>query len=117
MITVLPLGLVRHIGDSYITILTWNAAKGELVLRLDKDIGPESGLIRISGVTHVNLPPRLGLAGISCGGLERLPPGYLATHRPMDATLDTDELAFVFHGSWGETYFVVAKAITYEVLA
>jgi len=111
----LPPSLMRYLPDSELEILSWDGAPRELTIRITKDIGPEVGLIRFSGVTHVNLPPQLGIAGIEIGGLNDLPPNYLSLYRPDDKVLDECEKVFLIHGSWGEEYFVIAQKLEYEV--
>ena len=64
--------LMRHLADATVEVVSWSAASGELLLRIRKDIGPESGLLRFAGVVVVCLPPRLTIAAL------------IATHRSVD---------------------------------
>jgi hypothetical protein len=67
----------------------------ELLLRIRKGIGPESGLVLFGGVGVVCLPPRFTIAAL------------VATHRDGDDTL------FEFAEAWGESYRVVASSVEY----
>jgi hypothetical protein len=111
----LPEQLTKYLPDSELELLWWNPSRRELGLRLQKEIGPEAGVLRFGGVSHINLPPRLTIAGISCGGLAELPGDYLAKYRPGDKALDPDECAFIIRGSWGDEWFVVACSIDYQI--
>jgi hypothetical protein len=71
----LPPALMRHLADAQVEVVSWSAASGELVLRVRKEIGPESGLLRFGGVGVVHLPPRFTIAAL------------VATHRGGEDTL------------------------------
>ena len=91
----LPPALMRHLADATVEVVSWSAASGELLLRIRKDIGPESGLLRFAGVVVVYLPRRLTIAAL------------IATHRGGDDTL------FEITEAWGESYKVVASSVEY----
>src|SRR6516164_7905064 len=108
----LPSRLTKHLADSEIELLWWDPTKCELGLRVRKDIGPETGIVRFSAVSHINLPPRLTVEALTCSGSEDLPSDYFEKYRPGDKSLDPDECLFTFHGSWGDAWFVVACSIS-----
>ena len=92
----LPPALVRHLADATVEVVSWSPAFGELLLRIRKEIGPESGLLRLGGVVVVYLPPRFTIAAL------------VATHRDGDNTL------FEIAEAWGESYRVVASSMEYD---
>ena len=51
----LPKELLRNLADSTLEITEWNRASASLTLRLTKEIGPETGTIRFTDVSHINL--------------------------------------------------------------
>lgn len=110
----LPSALTRNLADAEIEVVAWAGAEARLILRVTKEIGLESGLLTFAGVSHVNLPPRLTVRGIDCGGLEHLPDGYLKAFRPGDRSLDPGDRVFVLRGSWGPVYYVVAESAAYQ---
>jgi hypothetical protein len=110
----LPPILMRHIADAEVEVISWAGAEGRLMMRVTKEIGPEVGLLTFSGVSHVNLAPRLTVEGIECGGLEPLPDGYLDAFCPGDRSLGEGERVFVLRGSWGPMYCVVAESVAYQ---
>jgi len=65
----------------------------------------------------VNLPSLLTISGIECRGEDGLPSGFFETYRPNDQHLDPDERVYLFHGAWGEEFFVVAENLEYRTTA
>jgi hypothetical protein len=86
---------MRYLADATVEVVSWSAASGELLLRIRKEIGPESGLLRFGGVVLVHLPPRFTIAAL------------VATHR------DGDDVEFEIAEAWGESYRVVASSVEY----
>lgn len=111
----LPTILLRYLPDSEMKVLSWDGEAGVLLIQLVKEIGPETGVLRFDGVTHVNLPPRLAIGGIGCGKLEDLPSDFLEKYRHGDKSLGPQEVAYIIQGSWGEEFFVIAERIDYTV--
>ena len=92
----LPPALMWHLADATVEVVSWSAASGELLLRIHKEIGPETGLLRFGGVVVVHLPPRFTIAAIA------------ATHR------GGDDVQFEIAEAWGESYRVVASSVEYD---
>ncbi len=111
----LPTALLRYLADAHLHVLSWDGPAGVLLVKVTKDIGPETGLITFNGVSHINLPPQLEIAGIDCGTLNDLPPNFLGTYRPGDQSLDPEEVVYLVHGSWGEEFFVIASSVEYVI--
>lgn len=104
MSSTLPQSLTKNLSDAEAEVVSWPAETRELVLRLRKDIGEQSGLLRFLGVGRVNLVPRLTLAGIFRGGPDI---GGVA--------VETGETAFVLEEALGATYYVVAASFEYSI--
>jgi hypothetical protein len=92
---ILPPALMRFLADATVEVVSWSAASGELLLRIRKEIGPESGLLRFGGVGVVHLPPRFTIAAL------------VATQR------GDDDMLFEIAEAWGESYRVVASSVEY----
>ncbi len=100
----LPASLTRCLADAEVEVVSWSAESGELLLRVRKEIGPEVGLLRLGGISHVNLASRFTVAGLTrseqgFGGME----------------LGASESVFVFEEAWGASYLVVAESIGYTI--
>lgn len=109
-----PIALLRYLADSDLQVVSWDGSTAVLLLKLTKEIGPETGIIKFSGVSHVNLPPLLGISGIERKHRDELPIDFLNAYRPNDRSLDAEEMAYLIHGSWGEEFVVIAQQIEYE---
>jgi hypothetical protein len=92
---ILPPALMRFLADATVEVVSWSAASGELLLRIRKEIVPESGLLRFGGVGVVHLPPRFTIAAL------------VATQR------GEDDMLFEIVEAWGESYRVVASSVEY----
>jgi len=95
----LPSTLMQSLPDAEIEVVSWSAATQELVLRVSKDMGNETGLLRFDGVAVVHLPPRFTVASLS------------------ESVQDDGDTKFAFEEAWGESYFVVADSISYTISA
>lgn len=101
----LPVSLTKNLSDAELEVVSWSAATQLLVLSIRKDIGPESGVLKFSGVSYVGLVPRLTLSGIS-----------ITNVAPNGVPIDESETVFEFSEAWGGSYCVVAESVAYEVL-
>jgi hypothetical protein len=93
----LPPLLMRHLADANVEVLSWSAQSEQLVLRVRKEIGPETGLLRFGGVCQVNLPSRMTLAGIRIDENNR------------------NETTFILEEAWGASHFIVAESVSYQL--
>ena len=108
------MALLKNLADSELRVLFWNGTAGVLFISVTKELGAEIGVMKFDGVSHVNLPPRLGTSGIDFGSLDDLPKNFIEIYRPGDQGLEAEDNAYLIHGSWGEEYFVIAEGIEYE---
>lgn len=109
----LPATLLRYLADSQLEVRLWD--KNKLVLKIVKDVGGESGLLTFHDVSHVNLPPRLEVAGITVVDPNEILSHFFDLHRPNDRQLDVGERFYLISGSWDESYFVIAAAVEYSI--
>ncbi|MGL6073872.1 MAG: hypothetical protein ACRC8S_06905 [Fimbriiglobus sp.] len=95
MSAILPPALMRYLADASVEVMSWSAESGVLVLRIHKEIGPESGLLRFCGVVSVHLPPRFTIETLT------------AMRQGREDTM------FEITGVWGESYMIVADSVEY----
>jgi hypothetical protein len=105
---------MKGLADSQAIVDRWEAETGRLVLRIEKEIGPEVGFLTFSGVLHVNLPARFTLGGLEAGGHELLREED-STAAGLVASHDATERVFVLHESWGGNYWIVAELMEYRI--
>lgn len=103
----LPKDLMKNISDSEVEVLSWSAESQELKLLIEKELGPESGIITFSGVSLVHMPPRISLESISIVALES---EYL-----KKISLQENENIYLLNESWGDEFYVVAESIEYDI--
>jgi hypothetical protein len=73
---------------------------------IEKEVGPESGIITFSGVGLVHMSPRISLESISIAVRES---EYL-----KEVSLQENESLYLLHESWGYEFYVVAESIEYD---
>jgi len=112
----LPDALQRYLADSELAVTSWRCDTGELTLKVEKDIGPETGRLAFRGVTHVNLPPALTVESIEVRTAETAPVDFWTVGTPRKSELGDSDYIFLVFESFGGRFFVVAEGIEYEIL-
>ena len=105
----LPEHFVINIADAECSVASWDATSSQFVLKIEKDIGPESGVLVFSGVSFVNMPPEFIVAFVA-SSRQQVPdfPGV----SPED-----DEFLFLFQEAWGRVFYVLAERADYSITA
>ena len=106
-ISKLPDSLTNCLADSQAEVMSWSADSGTLVLRITKEIGPEAGELRLTGVGYVSLQPRFELSGVALYDKQ--------FHDYPSLCLETDEIALALHDSEGHVHLVVAESLDYVI--
>jgi len=112
----LPDALQSYLPDSELVVTSWSNGADELTLKVEKDLGPETGRLSFRGVLQVNLPPSLTIDGIEKHTPDSVPPDFWHAGTPKKSELGDSDFIFLLFGSFGGRYFVVAESIAYEVL-
>src|SRR3954453_9853231 len=107
----LPKELLRNLADSTLEIMEGNPSSSSLTLRLTKEIGLETGTIRFTDVSHINLSPRTLVAGI-----EKVLPSDMMNYWPGSPDYGNNDSVYLIHESWGGRSFIVATGIEYARL-
>ena len=103
----LPDHFLTHLADAECWVSAWDATSSELVLTIEKDIGPEAGLLTFYGVSFVSMPPRFTIIAATSSRQE-VPdfPGI----RP-----EGDECIYVFQDAWSRAYYILAESARYDI--
>lgn len=109
----LPEQLRRYLPDSEFRVVAWNS--DELVIEVEKEIGPETGIAKFSGVSFVNLPTIMTVYSMQVKSPKDLSSDFWNASTPDSRDLETDDLVFIIESSWGGRQFVIAKSLAYEV--
>jgi hypothetical protein len=111
----LPIALTRYFADSRIDIESFAENQNTLTLRIEKEIGPETGIITFRHVSFMCLPQSM--------------PGEAMRAKPVSAAgtefwsrcllesdwFDPDDNLFEIYSQDGPVYFVVAKSVDYAI--
>lgn len=101
----IPSDLKRYLADAELEVIRWDGTRGDLDIRVTKEIGPETGTLFFRDVSYLALTPWLTVQSIMLGDRSEHPDG----HAP-----DEDESIFWIHSAWGQQYCVIAKSIDYQ---
>ena len=112
----IPQALGRYFADSTLRFLSFDADSGEASLSIEKEIGPESGIIRVFGASYVSLPDCFAGDGIDAVPVADLTESFwnqTPCHRDL---VEHDQTVFQFFDQDGAMHFLVADSITYDIV-
>lgn len=112
----LPTELTRYFADSQLRVESYSDADRRLVVRIEKEIGPETGLIDFRQVSFVALPTALPGDGMRAHAIDDANPEFWVRSMLLREDLEADDVLFEIFSQDGPTYYVVAKSIAYEVV-
>jgi hypothetical protein len=87
-----------------------------LAVRITKDIGPETGIIRFRQVSFLSLPTALPGQSIRSRPISEAGMGFWSVCRLDRDWFDTDDVVFEIESQDGVVYYVSAKSLDYEVM-
>jgi hypothetical protein len=96
---------------------SFTRSENVLVIRIVKDIGPETGIIVFRQVTFMSLPTSMPGETIRVRPVCEAGPDFWARCQLAHDWFDSDDMAFEIESQDGPVYFVVAKTVGYEVMA
>ena len=113
----LPVELTRYFHDSRLEVESYTRAERLLTVRIEKEIGPETGLIIFQQITFISLPMIMpGESMIARTASEATPEFW--TRCLLDYhELEPDDVVFEIVSQDGPVYFVVAKSVDYKIMA
>ena len=86
-------------------------------MRIDKEIGPESGLITFREVSFLSIHQRFPGDAIEGTPVSELPEKFWSRYPVYTDCLEPDDVAFQIYDQEGPVHLVVAKSVSYEFLA
>ena len=110
-----PVALIRYFHDSQLALLSYDKLGRVLTIRIEKEIGPEVGLIRFSHVSFVLLPTAIPGEAIRSYALREADESFWIRCQLDEREFENDDLVYEIESQDGPKYFVVAKSITYDV--
>jgi hypothetical protein len=113
---VLPIELTRYFADSQLNVESFTRGENSLAVRIEKEIGPESGIIVFRQVSFVSLPTVVPSESIRSRLMSEAGPEFWSVCRLDRDWFDPDDVLFEVESQDGPVYFVVAKSIAYDVM-
>jgi hypothetical protein len=114
---VLPVALTRYFADSRLEVESFTRGENTLILRIEKDIGPETGIIVFRQVSCLFLPTSVPGESMRSYMVNQAGSEFWSRCRLADDWFDPDDVVFEIESQDGPPYFVVAKSLSYEVVA
>ena len=113
----IPIALRRYFADSWLSVAEYKAEHRTLAVEIEKDIGPEKGIIRFVEVRFLSLPTSFNGEDIRAYPLAAAPGDFWMRGASRDC-LDGDETVFeLLDQDVSQSHFVAAKSIEYEILS
>ncbi|MBA4016513.1 MAG: hypothetical protein C0483_04940 [Pirellula sp.] len=88
-----------------------------LAVRIEKEIGPETGIIKFRQVAFMSLPTYLPGESIRSRLIAEAEVDFWSRCKLDRNEFDKDDILFEIESQDGPVYFVVAKSLDYEILA
>ncbi len=117
MNAVLPVQLTRYFADSRLEVSSFTRGENTLTVRVEKEIGPETGILTFRQVSFLSMPTALPGVSMRYRQISDAGPEFWTICRMDQSDFDPDDVVFEIESLDGPVYFVVAKSIGYEVTA
>ena len=114
---VLPVTLTRYFADSRLEVESFTRRENKLAVRIEKEIGPETGIITFRQVSFMSLPSAVPGESIRSRPIGEAAPEYWSLCRLDRNEFDSDDVLFEIVSQDGPAHFVVAKSLEYKVIA
>jgi len=112
----LPVTLTRYFHDSRLNVESYDCNGRVLVVRIEKEIGPELGRIIFKGVSFISLPSSLAGEKIRAELIGEVGSEFWSMWPVARDWLEPDDVAFQIESQDGPC-LVVAKSLGYELIA
>ena len=111
----IPKKLERYFHDSTLEIQSWNQARKSLQIRIEKEIGPEKGIISLSGTSFICLPPFFPGESVRACPVKELGDDFWCRYTGVRDEFESNDIAFLFVSQEGPEHVVIAKEMKYEI--
>jgi hypothetical protein len=113
----IPDELRAYFHDSTLMLLSYAAENRELRIKIEKEIGPEIGIITFLNVSFVSIPDCFPGDTIKATLAAELAEDFWSGYSGYPDLFETDEIVFQIHDQEGPVHLVVAKTISYEIVS
>ena len=112
----LPVALTRYFADSRLELESFSRGESTLAIRIEKEIGLETGTIVFRHVSFLSIPTQMPGESIRERPVSEAEPEFWSVCRLERDSFDIDDVTFAIESQDGPMYFVVAKSVEYEVV-
>lgn len=110
-----PTSLTQYFADSTLRLHSYDSNTQQLCVQIEKEIGPESGIIRFSGVSYISIPDCFSGDGIDAVSVADADDSFWRrTSCDVDCVEPTQTI-FRIYDQDGPTHFVVAAKVAYSI--
>jgi hypothetical protein len=112
----IPDQLRAYFHDSTLTLHSYDAENRQLLVHIEKEIGPETGIITFGDVSFISIPDCFPGDAIKATPVSELPDEFWHHYSAYLDLFEADDIAFQIYDQEGPVHLVVAKTISYEVI-
>jgi hypothetical protein len=116
-VRVLPVALTRYFADSRLSVESFTQDSNTLTIRIEKAIGPETGILVFRHVSFLSLPQTMPGETMRARLVSEAGPEFWSRCLLERDWFEPDDTVFEIRSQDGPAYFVVAKSLEYAVRA
>ena len=110
-----PQALTRYFADSNLRLLSYDSDSNVLSVHIEKDIGPESGIISFNGVSYVAIPDCFSGDAIDALFVRDADDAFWQRTSCHTDCVEPTQTIYRIYDQDGPVHFVVAESINYEI--
>jgi len=111
----LPDGLRSYFHDSTLTVVSFESSDRVLVVRVQKEIGPELGTLTLRGVSFMALPDCMTGEAIRASRLQEMGRGFWSRVPASPDWFEGDEIVVEIETQDGPVCVIVATQLSYAI--
>lgn len=112
----IPDQLRTYFHDSTLRLHSYDSENRQLLVHIEKEIGPETGIITFHNVSFISMPDCFPGDAIEAKPQSELPDDFWGRYSAYPDLFATDDIAFQIFDQEGPVHLVIAKAVSYEVI-
>jgi len=111
----IPVELRSYFHDSTLTLHSYDAEDRQLLVHIEKEIGPETGIIGFGEVSFISIHQCFPGNAIRATSVPDLPDEFWSRYPAYLDVFESDDIAFQIYDQEGPVHLIVAKTISYKV--
>ncbi|MEZ5939789.1 MAG: hypothetical protein R3C18_00260 [Planctomycetaceae bacterium] len=111
----IPQSLRSYFADATLRVLSYDSETSDLCIHVEKDVGPEFGIIRFSGVSFLSISVFFTGDGIDSIAVRDADGSFWSHSSCIPDSVEDAQAIYRIYDQDGLTHFVVADSIEYEI--